>query len=212
MDTDRRAELTRTVGWVGIPWAAHQTEALARYAMWLGTEGIAIGGIGPAERPRIWKRHILDSLVLGRGCLGASTVLDIGSGVGLPGIPLAIAFPDTRFTLVERSGRRTDALHRAAAIVGCPVEVVHDDVARVRRVVDRVVARASLTPQEAVNVAVPLLDASGEVWVALGRNPSDDRVNAWATISAPEGWEATLVVVPPEILDSSVWMLRIARP
>ncbi len=201
----------RIAAWLGIRWTDGQVAQMNAYADWLATEGLKIGGIGPSEIPRLWNRHLLDSLLLGRGFPANGRLLDMGSGVGLPGIPLAIAFPDAEVILVERSGRRVDALHRVAAILGRSVTVLHQDIRAVETLVDRVVARASLPPAQAIRAATPLLTEAGEAWVALGRGADGAQLAAWRQLVAPEGWAASVVSSPPDILDSPVWMLRIAR-
>ncbi|WP_067704704.1 16S rRNA (guanine(527)-N(7))-methyltransferase RsmG [Nocardia jejuensis] len=73
----------------------------------LAGAGVERGLIGPREVPRLWDRHILNCAVIGDLIAEGAFVVDIGSGAGLPGIPLAIARPDLRITLVEPLLRRT---------------------------------------------------------------------------------------------------------
>ncbi len=73
----------------------------------LATDGVARGLIGPREVDRLWDRHILNCAVLGEAIREGESVVDVGSGAGLPGIPLAIARPDVFVTLVEPLLRRT---------------------------------------------------------------------------------------------------------
>lgn len=77
------------------------------YAHLLATDGVVRGLIGPREAPRIWDRHLLNCAALAELIPADSTVLDVGSGAGLPGLVLAIARPDLRVGLIEPMARRT---------------------------------------------------------------------------------------------------------
>jgi 16S rRNA (guanine527-N7)-methyltransferase len=77
-----------------------------RYADLLLTDGVIRGVIGPREGPRLWQRHLLNSVVLSELIKPAARVVDLGSGAGLPGIPLAIARPDLDVILLEPLQRR----------------------------------------------------------------------------------------------------------
>ncbi|MGV9746127.1 16S rRNA (guanine(527)-N(7))-methyltransferase RsmG [Rhodococcus zopfii] len=82
--------------------------ALAQeYHRSLSTDGVERGLIGPREVPRLWDRHLLNCAVLGELIEKDESVVDVGSGAGLPGIPLAIARPDLHVTLVEPLLRRS---------------------------------------------------------------------------------------------------------
>jgi 16S rRNA (guanine527-N7)-methyltransferase len=85
----------------------HQIELLKAYEGLLAEFAPRVGLIGPGETSMVWERHILDSL-RARRCLarGDPPVLDLGSGAGLPGLPLAVAFPEYEFVLLEPARRR----------------------------------------------------------------------------------------------------------
>ncbi len=178
-----------------------QIELLQRYRQWLSTEAVEAGGIGPNELDRIDHRHIGDSLLFAGGFQGTpATVLDVGSGVGLPGIPLAVVMPDTRFTLLDRAGRRVDLMKRATRILDLDnVEVVLGDIADWEQPVDSVVSRASLSPEQALTDFRRILNPDGVAVVG----------GSWAGRPRVEGFQP--LEIPATVLDQRVWLL-IMRP
>ena len=89
-----------------------------RYAELLADAGVQRGLIGPREVPRLWERHILNCAVLGELLPEGATLCDVGSGAGLPGIPVALARPDVRITLLEPLLRRTTFLEEVVRELG----------------------------------------------------------------------------------------------
>ncbi|MEH0937339.1 16S rRNA (guanine(527)-N(7))-methyltransferase RsmG [Micromonospora sp. CPCC 205543] len=90
----------------------------AAYAELLATDGVVRGLIGPREAPRIWDRHLLNCAAVAERIPEGATVIDVGSGAGLPGLVLAIARPDLTVTLVEPLARRTSFLIEAVQHLG----------------------------------------------------------------------------------------------
>ena len=104
-----------------------EREALARrYAEILATRGIEWGLLGPREAERVWERHLLNSAALAVPGLipEGACVVDVGSGAGLPGIPLAIARPDLRLRLLEPLLRRFTFLTQTVEELGLLDQVV----------------------------------------------------------------------------------------
>jgi 16S rRNA (guanine527-N7)-methyltransferase len=91
---------------------------LSAYADLLATQGTLRGLIGPREVPRLWDRHLLNCAVVERLIPEQSSVADIGTGAGLPGIVLAIVRPDLEVALVEPLLRRTTFLQEAVDTLG----------------------------------------------------------------------------------------------
>jgi 16S rRNA (guanine527-N7)-methyltransferase len=95
-----------------------------RYVGRLATDGVTRGLIGPREVPRLWERHVLNSAAVAEAVPQGARVVDVGSGAGLPGIPLGLARPDLTLTLVEPMARRVEFLQEAVAELGRPWRVV----------------------------------------------------------------------------------------
>jgi 16S rRNA (guanine527-N7)-methyltransferase len=95
-----------------------------RYVARLASDGVTRGLIGPREVPRLWERHVLNSAAVAEAVPAGARVVDVGSGAGLPGIPLGLARPDLALTLVEPMARRVEFLEQAVAELGAPWRVV----------------------------------------------------------------------------------------
>lgn len=99
-------------------------DAAESYVALLLNEGMTWGLIGPREADRIWQRHVLNSAAISSLVPDGADVLDVGSGAGLPGIPLALARPDTQVTLLEPLARRVEFLEMAVSRLGLDGQVV----------------------------------------------------------------------------------------
>ncbi|MBV9012723.1 MAG: 16S rRNA (guanine(527)-N(7))-methyltransferase RsmG [Pseudonocardiales bacterium] len=96
-----------------------------QYAALLAGAGVDRGLIGPREADRLWERHLLNSAVLSELVPQGARVLDVGSGAGLPGIPLALARPDLVIALLEPMARRVAWLQEVLAVLDLAVSVYH---------------------------------------------------------------------------------------
>ncbi|MDQ0727512.1 16S rRNA (guanine(527)-N(7))-methyltransferase RsmG [Microbacterium sp. W4I20] len=144
------------------------TEALAR-------EGEERGLIGPLELPRLWTRHILNSVIAAP--LFHGSVADIGSGAGLPGLVLAIARPDVQWTLIEPMERRITWLDEQVAALGLTnVDVVRARAEDVRPAegFDVVTARAVSALRTLIPLTAPLVRDGGELTVLKGINATNE--------------------------------------
>jgi len=84
----------------------------------LANDSETFGLLGPRELPRIWSRHVINSGLLAELVPDGTKVVDVGSGAGLPGIPMAIAQPNAHFTLVEPMERRSSWLEEVIKDLG----------------------------------------------------------------------------------------------
>ena len=152
--------------------AADLRTKLRNYADLLGDRGVRAGVIAEGDRDRLWERHVVDSL-RALECLGPTTgpVADLGSGGGLPGIPLAIARPDLPVSLIEPRARRVAFLELAieslslenVRILPVRAESVHEDF-------DRCLARAFGDLRRSWDAASPLLRVGGALVFFAGRS------------------------------------------
>jgi 16S rRNA (guanine527-N7)-methyltransferase len=95
------------------------------YADLLAREATLRGLIGPREVPRLWERHLLNCAVLSDLIPRGATVCDLGSGAGLPGIPLALRRPDLQITLLEPLLRRSRFLEEVVTALELRQVQVH---------------------------------------------------------------------------------------
>lgn len=95
------------------------------FAAVLADTGVSHGLVGPREVPILWDRHILNCAVAHEAFPVGSTVVDVGSGAGLPGLALAIVRPDLHLHLVEPMLRRTTWLAAAIGELGLDNCTVH---------------------------------------------------------------------------------------
>ncbi|MDP9220664.1 MAG: 16S rRNA (guanine(527)-N(7))-methyltransferase RsmG [Actinomycetota bacterium] len=147
-------------------------ELASRYADLLANEATVRGLIGPAELPRLWSRHLLNCAVLGELVPADADLIDVGSGAGLPGIPLAIARPDLRITLVEPLLRRSSWLEDVVDRLGLDQVAVRraraEDLAGTLSAAV-VTARAVAPLDRLVAWCLPLVKPGGELLAMKGQ-------------------------------------------
>lgn len=150
-----------------------------RYAEILASAGVERGLLGPREVDRIWDRHILNSAVVAELLDPDARVIDIGSGAGLPGIPLAIVRPDLRVVLLEPLLRRSDFLTEVVDELGLAIEVARGR-AEERAVRDRlsgadaVVSRAVAALDKLTKWSMPLLRQDGLMVAIKGERAPEE--------------------------------------
>jgi 16S rRNA (guanine527-N7)-methyltransferase len=146
------------------------------YAEILATLGVTAGVIGPREGDRLWARHLLNSVAVANLLPPQATVADVGSGAGLPGIPLAIARPDLEIVLVEPLLRRCTFLAEVIARLDLAPQVrvvrgrAPDVAAEWDRLADVVVARAVAPLGRLIGWTLPLVVPGGQLVALRGRS------------------------------------------
>lgn len=201
----------RAVAWAGRSLSPAQEELLTAYGEWLIEEAVPAGGLGPREGERIWSRHLGDSLLFSRGWRERppAEILDVGSGVGLPGIPLAVLWPDVHVTLLDRGGRRVRLLYRVVGMLGLGnVVIAQGDALAVADEWQGLVLRGALRAPEAVGLAARLLSPAGTAVLGLSRQSQPPpRTRDVMGVAEALGLDPELVEVPVEILDGPAWLL-----
>jgi 16S rRNA (guanine527-N7)-methyltransferase len=150
-----------------------------RYAEVLADTAIERGLLGPREVERIWDRHILNSAAIGELLGEGERIVDIGSGAGLPGIPLAIARPDLHIVLLEPMLRRSEFLNEIVAELRLDIEVVRGraEESSVRSrigVRDAAVSRAVAPLDKLTKWSMPLLRPDGRMLAIKGERAPDE--------------------------------------
>jgi len=168
-----------------------------RYAELLAGAGQEQGVIGPRELPRLWDRHLVNSAVIGEVVARHARVLDVGSGAGLPGIPLVIARPDLEMTLLEPMARRVSWLESVITELGLPVTVVRGraEERETRRrcgEFDVVTARAVAPLGRLVGWTLPLVRPGGVLAAMKGVSAPDEVARDAKIIRAAGGTTVTI--------------------
>lgn len=157
-----------------------QIKMARAYAHKLAQDSDELGLLGPRELDKIWSRHILNSAVVAELVRPGELVADVGSGAGLPGIPMAIAAPETNFVLIEPMDRRASWLQEVVGELDLEnVEVVRARAEEVEGgVFDVVTARAVAALDKLLRLCVPLLKPGGRVIALKGSKAPEEILEA----------------------------------
>lgn len=175
----------------------------------LAREGEERGLIGPLELPRLWTRHILNSVIAAP--LFHGRVADIGSGAGLPGLVLAVARPDVHWTLIEPMERRVTWLNEQVAALGLEnVEVLRARAEDVRppEGFDVVTARAVSALRTLIPITAPLARDGGELAFLKGLNVENEIDAAQKAIKKHRLSDVRVEVLGEGVLAETTRVLR----
>ncbi|HZE02186.1 MAG TPA: 16S rRNA (guanine(527)-N(7))-methyltransferase RsmG [Pseudonocardiaceae bacterium] len=169
-----------------------------RYATLLASSGVDRGLIGPREGERLWERHLLNSAVLAELVPRSCRVLDVGSGAGLPGIPLALARPDLSIVLLEPMARRVAWLREVVAALGLAVEVhrgrAEDPVVRNELGGNDVVTARAVAPLgRLASWSLPLVASGGRLLAIKGDGADEEASRDVVAVRAAGGAAVEIV-------------------
>lgn len=148
-----------------------------RYANLLARDGDLLGLIGPRELPKLWSRHILNSAVVADLIEPGEDIADVGSGAGLPGIPMAIRAQSSNFTLIEPMERRAKWLSEVVIpelqltnvrVLNCRAEEAPVDT------FDAVTARAVSALPKLLRMVADLAKPGGRVLALKGARAQEE--------------------------------------
>ncbi|WP_217163206.1 16S rRNA (guanine(527)-N(7))-methyltransferase RsmG [Streptomyces sp. AC512_CC834] len=184
-----------------------------RYAELLAEAGVKRGLIGPREVPRLWERHLLNCAVLSEVVPEGVTVCDVGSGAGLPGIPLALVREDLKITLLEPLLRRTNFLTEVVELLGLDhVTVVRgraEEVMGQMPPVHVVTARAVAPLDRLAAWGIPLLRPYGEMLALKGDTAEGELKAATAALSKLGAEETSILHVGEGVVDPLSTVVRV---
>jgi len=187
------------------------------YAELLATDGTVRGLIGPREVPRLWDRHLLNSAVVAELVPPGARVVDIGSGAGLPGIPLALARPDLAVTLLEPLARRAAFLAEAGErlrLANVSVRRGRAEEPAVRRELagaDVVTARAVAPLDRLAGWSLPLLRPGGVLLAVKGEAAADELEAARVALARLGAGAAEVVRCGVGTVDPATTVVAVTR-
>ena len=186
--------------------------AISRYVDILANRGIEWGLIGPREGDRLWERHVLNSVAAAELFPTGASVVDVGSGAGLPGIPLAVLRPDLRVTLLESLLRRVNFLELAVDELGLAerVRVVRARAEEHHETYDVVTCRAVAPLPRLVDWCEPLLARSGRLVALKGSSAADELAGAAGALRKRK-LRGSLHELAVPGTDETTWVIELGR-
>lgn len=187
-----------------------------RYAEHLATTGVERGLIGPHEAAIVWERHVLNCAVVAHLVPQHARVVDVGSGAGLPGIPLALVRPDLEVVLIEPLARRVEWLREVVDDLGLTIEIERgraEDVPVRRRWegADVVTARAVAPLHRLAAWCLPLVRAGGMMLAVKGATAADEVRRDASAVARLGGGPPRIEMVGAGVVDPPSTVVVIER-
>ena len=166
---------------------------LDQFAQILIEDGVKLGLLGPREVDRIWDRHILNCAAISELITDGQSIIDIGSGAGLPGLVLAILNPQSKVTLIEPMQRRSDFLTNTVKKLDLKnVSILKDRAENVSVQAQVVTSRAVAPLNKLLEWSLPLVFKNGKVLAIKGEKATDELVLAKTEIPALKNMTAAI--------------------
>jgi 16S rRNA (guanine527-N7)-methyltransferase len=193
---------------LGVPLDARQLDVLWRFGHLLRERNAHMNLTSIVSPEGILTLHMLDSLSVASHLGGAKTIIDVGTGGGFPGVPLAVACPEREFTLIDGTQKKirfvSESLEqldiRNARAVAARAETLPKG-----KVYDVVIARAVATLAQLVHNAGRLVAPNGRLLAMKGRLPEDE------IDDGPRGWEGEVVELEIPGLDAKRHLVSLSR-
>jgi 16S rRNA (guanine527-N7)-methyltransferase len=187
-------------------------KGIHRFVDLLTSAGVERGLVGPREASRIWSRHVLNCAVVQAVLPSGASVVDVGSGAGLPGVVLALARPDLAVTLLEPLLRRATFLTEVVGELGLQrVEVVRARAEELagRTSFDVATARAVAPLSRLVPWCLPLCRPGGELVAMKGSGVAEELAAAQQAITRHGGADARIESIGVGVVEPPTTVVRI---
>jgi 16S rRNA (guanine527-N7)-methyltransferase len=183
-----------------------------QYAGLLAGPAVVRGLLGPNEGPRLWERHLLNSAAMAELVPGRCSLVDLGSGAGLPGIVLALLLPETEVTLLEPALRRATFLEECVAALDLPNAKVwraRAEQAAGTLAADVVTARAVAPLNRLAALALGLLKPGGTLLAVKGAKAAEEVEAARAALRRLGVRDVEVMVAGSGRVDPAVTVVRL---
>jgi 16S rRNA (guanine527-N7)-methyltransferase len=192
----------------GVDLDQSQLDTLWRYACMLRERNEHVNLTSISTPEGILTLHMLDSLTLVPHLGDARRIIDVGTGGGFPGIPLAVACPDREFTLIDGTQKKIRFV--SESIAALDIRNAQAVAARAENFngpknFDAVVVRAVGTLADVLHNTGKLLAANGRLLAMKGRAPDDE------IAALPRGWRADVTRLRVPGLDAERHLVAITR-